>query len=334
MFYNAEPPARADFAFSDPGRYPTSGTAVRVGGRDAQPRSAVQYGSRRIPLLSGSWAQEVRALPIPTNNEAGACAGFLLYTIRMSWADRRRILILSAVGGALAVLLAGLLFLLLYRAPSCADGKRNGQETGVDCGGSCQYLCSADMRAPAARFVRPFSPAPGRTDVIAYIDNPNPNAAAKAAPYTLELYTRSNSLLARIDGVVDLPPGASVPLYLPSVYRGSADVGPAFVSFATTTRWYAYRDERIVPRYNFDAQVEGDATPRISATLANPSAYALRDVLVVATVFDASGNAIAASQTVIPGIAPQGIAGAVFTWNAPFAAPPARVDVVPVIPLP
>ncbi|HEX5774753.1 MAG TPA: hypothetical protein VFY28_02230 [Candidatus Paceibacterota bacterium] len=252
----------------------------------------------------------------------------------MSWADKRRILVLSVIAGTLALVIVGMFFALFYAPPSCRDKKQNGDETGIDCGGACAYLCTAEVREPVVRFVRPFSPSPGRTDIIAYIDNPNTAAAIKAVPYTLEMYTKSNRLIVEKEGTLELPSGASVPLYLPNVYVGAADIGSAFLTLATSSKWYAHDDARIVPRYNFDAQVTGDAAPRITATLTNPSAYVLRDVLVVATVFDAGGNAVAASQTVIPVIAPQGIASASFTWNAPFSAPPARIDVVPVIPLP
>lgn len=254
--------------------------------------------------------------------------------MHMSWADRRRILILSVIAGVLALIIVGMFFALFYTPPSCTDGKRNGDETGVDCGGGCQYLCDASVRPPTVRFARALSPSPGRTDVIAYIDNPNRGAAVKALPYTLELYTKGNSLIERKEGSIDLPPGASVPLYLPSAYRGPADIGRAFLSLATSSAWYAYADERIIPKYNADAEVTGEAAPRISATLTNPSALPLRDIMVVATVFDAAGNAIAASQTIVPMVPPQGIAGAVFVWNTPFPGPPARIDVVPILPLP
>ncbi len=52
-----------------------------------------------------------------------------------------------------------------------------------------------------------------------------------------------------------------------------------------------------------------------------------------ATVFDAQGNAIAATQTLLPEVPPQGRAEAVFVWNEPFAVPAGRIDIVPVVSL-
>ena len=38
-------------------------------------------------------------------------------------------------------------------APSCSDGVSNGDETGVDCGGSCSTLCTADLYEPVEELV-------------------------------------------------------------------------------------------------------------------------------------------------------------------------------------
>lgn len=254
----------------------------------------------------------------------------------MSWASRRRTLI-ALIAVAVAAVLALVIFVpVFYKAPSCMDGKQNRDEEGIDCGGSsCTYLCSENLQEPRQRFVRPFSPSTGRTDVIAYIENPNRNAAAKDVRFTIELYGRDNTVIARKDGSAELPPGALVPVYIPNLFSGYSDVARAFLNFDTESfKWYASEDDRVVPRYNNDALVQGDTAPRVTATLTNPSAVPLRDVLVIATVFDAAGNAMVASQTVIPTIPAQGIAGVTFTWNEPFPAAPGRIDILPVVPLP
>ena len=55
---------------------------------------------------------------------------------------------------------------------------------------------------------------------------------------------------------------------------------------------------------------------------------------VIVIVHSATGNAIAASQTIVPAISAQGSGTATFTWNAPFPGVPASIEVVPIIPLP
>lgn len=253
----------------------------------------------------------------------------------MSWATRRQTIILSIVAVVILAALLAIFVPLLYKAPSCTDQKQNGDEVGVDCGGSCAYLCSAGITKPSVKFARPFSPSSGRTDVIAYVENPNSTAAAKNVGYTLELYDMDNAVIAREGGVLDLPPQSMVPVYVPNLFSGYRDVARAFLLIDdASVRWFRYEDDRILPRYNNDASIVTGDTPRITVSFRNPTAEVMRDILVIVTVYDGAGNAIAASRTIIPQIGAQGVAGATVTWNAPFSAEPVRVDAIPLIPLP
>ncbi|HEX7651289.1 MAG TPA: hypothetical protein VF439_01055 [Candidatus Paceibacterota bacterium] len=251
----------------------------------------------------------------------------------MSWASRRRLYI---GGGVCAVLVAALAIILIatfYKAPTCVDSKQDGDETGVDCGGSCTTLCTVDENAPTVDFVRQLSPAPGRTDVIAYVTNSNPDAAAEAAPFTISLYGPDGILVASKQGTTDLPPGTVVPVYVPDFFSGNQQVARAFLSFDNGLRWLRYADTRVIPKAGSYSVANEAVAPRITATVSNPSPSPLYNVKVIATAFGADGNAIGASQTVLPAIPANGESMATFTWNAPFAAPIARVDILPVIPL-
>lgn len=250
----------------------------------------------------------------------------------MSWAGRRKALIIAIGAGVLLLALAALVFSVLYETPTCFDQKQNQEEFGVDCGGPCSVLCPAQVAsAPVARFVRPVSPQPGRTDVIAYVDNPNREAAAAAAPFTLEVYGAARQLIAKQVITIDLPPAATVPVYLPDVAPRGSVAAQAFLTFdADHTTWIRASDERpVLPTVEGIVVAEGER-PRVTATLVNPVAEPFYGVTLVATVFDASGTAIAASQTLVPQLAAQGTAPLVFTWNEPFSAPSPRVEILPV----
>lgn len=252
----------------------------------------------------------------------------------MSWASRRRAFI---VGGILALaigVIAVVLVATLYDTPSCTDGKQNQNEDGVDCGGPCAYLCSAQVAAPSVRFVRQLASPSGRTDVIAYLDNPNPTAAVRGARFTIELYGVDNVVVGTKEATADLPPSSTVPVFVPNFFSGYQKVARAFLTFhADSLQWFTYTDARTIPRV-IGTDIESGDTPRITASIANDDARALYDVLLVATVFDEKGNVIAASQTVVPMMSPGSVEVAIFTWLVPFTAPPARVDVFPIIPLP
>ncbi len=253
----------------------------------------------------------------------------------MSWAGRRRALILFVIGAVVVAFLAILLISTFSKAPSCTDNVQNQGEAGVDCGGPCAYLCQAQAAAPVVRFTQAIAPATGRTDVIAYVDNPNATAAAKNVPYHLALYGADHTLVAKGDGVVDLPPSARVPIYIPNIFSGSRTVAESFITFdPATIAWYAATDTRIIPHVESPVVGGTPESPRITAALENPSTTTLYNVKVIAVVFDASGNVIGASQTVIASLGSAARTVATFTWNSAFVAPVARVEVLPIVPLP
>lgn len=252
----------------------------------------------------------------------------------MSWALRRRLIIIGLVAAVLAAGLTAFFFTTIHQAPSCTDQKQNQGEEGIDCGGPCSYLCSESQAAPSVRFVRPVSPSPGRTDVIAYVDNPNSGSAAKDVPFTIELYDSANVVIAKKDGTMDLPPSATVPVFVPNLFSGSQTVARAFLTFDIPEHlWYRYQDARIVPTVTDVQLADGDA-PRVTAVAHNPSAQTLGTTAFIATIFDGEGNAMAASRTVAVSIPPQGTAPLVFTWPSPFPSAASRIEVVPVVPLP
>ncbi len=249
---------------------------------------------------------------------------------------QRRELIVGGIIVFVLFIAALILIPTIFKAPSCTDQKQNADEEGIDCGGtSCTYLCTNLVEEPKVLFVRPVSPFPGRTDVVAYVDNVNPNIAAKNAAFTVEIRDENNQVIATKTGAVDLPPSATVPIYVSGLFSGNANVARAFIEFdASSFHWYRYTDERIIPKVRDISPVQGSA-PRVTAFIDNPSADVLTNVKLIVTVFDTTKNTVlGASQTVVGSIPPQGTAQAVFTWDTPFAGEPGAIEVKPVVPLP
>jgi hypothetical protein len=250
----------------------------------------------------------------------------------MSWALGRRVLILSIVGVFVVTVVGGITWWAAYTPPSCTDGKQNQDEEGIDCGVACPYLCTAGLAEPSVEFARYISPQTGRIDVIAYIENPNPSADARDVAFSIELLDASNGTVATKEGLVDLPPSSVVPVYVPNFFSGNATVARVFlVVDPDSFKWFSYEDELPAVRVR-STNIESTATPRITATLHNPSAMVLRNVKTIITVFNNADNAIAASQTIIPELPGQGEAEAVFTWRTPFSETPSRVEVLTVLP--
>ena len=250
----------------------------------------------------------------------------------LTWATRRRVMIYGGAALVALTLLAGVVIAVVYEAPSCSDGKQNQGEAGVDCGGSCAYLCESQVQELRTPLVRALPTATGRTDVVAYIENRNQNAEAKDVRYTIEVYADGGVRIGSQTGTVDVPARATVPVFVPGVVSGISTAPQAFITFENL-RWRNARGEAEPLSVGSTELLSGDA-PRVRAVIENPGPQATYNRTVVATVFDASGRAIAASQTVLRSVPAGGNAEAIFTWTAPFPEAAARVEVRAVPELP
>jgi hypothetical protein len=254
----------------------------------------------------------------------------------MSWAARRRFIIVCILGGVVLAFVIILLIVTLYKTPSCSDGIQNQGEQGIDCGGPCPYLCTAQEQAPVVLFTTPIANGRGGTDVIASIENKNTTAAAKAVPYTITIYGSDQSLIKQVQGNVDLPPGATVSVFVPNIPTGQQTAATAFLAIdPSSPQWYTLAtDPRILPAVSNTVLGGITNAPIITATLTNPSPTILTNIVVDVLVHAANGNVIAASQTLLQTIPGQGEATATWTWNSPFSSTAASIEVDPVIPLP
>lgn len=244
----------------------------------------------------------------------------------MDWATRRKAMAITVLALTGAAALAILAIALFYRLPTCGDGKQNQDEGGVDCGGSCPRVCALDARPARVSFARALTQA-GRTDAIVYVENPNREAYAPAATVVVELYG-TDGLLAEARTVAYLPPATLVPVYFAGVASDALPVRQAFARVEEPA-WMRAAPTDPLPEVSEVVTRDQATRPRVTATLTNLTARRAIRVPVVATVFDADGTAIAASRTIIADLSPQGRATATFTWNEPWPAPAARVEVMP-----
>lgn len=253
----------------------------------------------------------------------------------MSWAARRRFIILLILGAVVVAFFATVLIATFSKTPTCSDNIQNQSEQGIDCGGPCPYLCTAQQQPPTILFTKAISNGFGRTDIIASIENKNISAAAKNVPYKIILYGTGQALVQEVTGTIDLPPGTRVPIYVPGIASGNQVVTKAFLSITAPPQWFTLSTSAIsAPLVSNTSQGGTQDAPRIEAILTNPTTIPFSSVQTVVIVRDKNDDVIAASQTVIPSIPAQGQATATFTWNSAFPGTPMTIEVVPAISLP
>jgi len=236
----------------------------------------------------------------------------------LSWSGRRQLLY-YAVGIFMATILLFVLWqTFLTRQPTCNDGIQNGNEAGVDCGGSCANICLGEARAPNILWARAFEVAPQTYTAVAYIENRNQGSGARAVPYSFKLYDAQNDLVVEREGLADLPPVSVVPVILPNIDVGNRTVARTIFTFSATPQWERVRADMLPQVRITEQQLAGDGK-RLSATIVNDGLTEVRSLAVAGVVFDAQGVARAASVTVIDRIAAKTSEPAVFTWSSEVA---------------
>jgi len=236
----------------------------------------------------------------------------------LSWAMKRRTLYLGGLVLTLLIIISIPAFFLFYKQPTCSDGEHNGDEAGVDCGGSCALFCPFQVIEPSIIWSRAFEIKDGVYSAVAYVENPNTNAATEEVNYNFELYDNKNILIAERKGRTFLPQGTIIPIFEGGITVGDRMPARTFFDFISVPRWYRVENE-VNPLRISDKSLTGENTsPRVSARLSNTSVRDVSDIEVVATIFNALGNAIASSRTIVDTLQKNESIDLVFTWPKPL----------------
>ncbi|MEA2715228.1 MAG: hypothetical protein QOG91_256 [Candidatus Parcubacteria bacterium] len=235
--------------------------------------------------------------------------------IMASWSRRRKlayalIALIIIVG---AIIVPG--FLLIYRPPTCSDGIKNGDEQGIDCGGSCERLCQNVFLSPIVNWVRYEEIYPGVYNLAAYIENPNPDVEAVNVPYHMVVYGPRALELANKTGTVTIPPHRPTLAFVGAVNLGKvAPVTSPFFEFTAAPEWHKRADPLAALSIGGQNYQEDETGSSMTVTLKNSSVQAIYRVAVYVILYDKDKNVIGFSKTIVDQIPPLGSAVAPFTW--------------------
>ena len=237
------------------------------------------------------------------------------------WSIRRRRIALSIVIGALVIIIGVPLYFFMYKAPTCFDGKKNADEIGVDCGGSCNLLCSAQsLDIQTKGDARILKVATSTYEVVVSVQNPNPSASILKAGYSFKIYTASSTGPIKIIKNITFVPKASSFV----VFEGPFNLGeavPTRVVFEWDKATLVWGKDNVV---GADIKVEEsvlsntDKLPKLEAMVKNFSLGRVTNIELVALVFDENDNIVGASKTFVDILAPNESTPIVFTWTNPF----------------
>lgn len=224
--------------------------------------------------------------------------------------------------GAGFLLVIGLVSAFVYRtyfyAPgNCFDSIANNGEGGLDCGGTCVRICAATTVAPKVLWSKSFEIVKGQYNAVAYVENQNQIAATPELKYTFEFFNGTKKIGEKT-GVTVLPPSSIYPVFEGRLY---------FDESVTETKLTLEPIELWVPatlgREQFKTTsldlISVDTEPRLNVSIENTALTKANGIEVVATLFNAVGEPITASQTFIDSFEGRSNRDIVFTWPQPLS---------------
>jgi hypothetical protein len=247
----------------------------------------------------------------------------------MSWGTRRRNTIIFIV--VLVVILPAMIggFLFFYDPPNCFDGKKNGSETGVDCGGSCELLCTEQTKMPVVVWERFFRVSPGVYNVVAYVENQNPSAGVMYAPYIFQIFNQDNVLIGEREGSTRLYANSIMPVIETNI--NTFKQVPFRVSFQWTNDLVFEKEPPVpVELVIQDERYFVDNIPKVTAKVKNITLKNIDEIRLIVLLYDTFNNVIGSSSTVIEELKGEESKDITFTWPIPFAEEVSRIEIVPI----
>jgi len=248
----------------------------------------------------------------------------------MSWASRRQFKYLAGLFIFLALIVFAFTYKLIFKQPTCSDGKQNGEETGVDCGGSCIRVCDAEATTPVVIWSRAFPVIDNNYNLVAFVENRNKDSAVVSADYEFRIYDTNNKLLGRRQGKTFIPPNQQFPVFESRFYAGDSNVKSISFEFTSPLVWVK-KDPTLqtlpinVSKISFDNNPD---TPTLSANIDNNSIYDIPEFDVIAILYDIDHNAINASKTHKGKLLNNSSTQAYFTWPEAFDVEPVMKEVL------
>ena len=246
----------------------------------------------------------------------------------MSWSSKRQIAYLSVLVLAIVIIIGVPIFFATYSPVSCTDGKQNGDEVGIDCGGSCRKLCDFQRPTPAVLWTRIDRVVSGVYNAVAYVENTNLDVGVSQISYSFRLYDANGILVSERRGITSIPPNKAFAIFEGGIATGERVPVRVNFEFTSPFTWQPATNLALGIRVSNQQLIEKAALPRVEATAENTSLAAISNLELVALVYDTSDNVIAFSRTKIDFLDKGTSAPVVFTWPEKFPGSVSKVEIL------
>ncbi len=247
----------------------------------------------------------------------------------MSWASRRQLKYILIIFGIFLLFIIWVIYPIIFKKATCFDGKLDGNEVGIDCGGSCSQICPSEVSSAVTVWSRAFPVTGNIYNLLAYVENPNKDAGVPSIKYEFKIYDSNNRLIGLRDGNTFIPPDKQFAVFEPRFNAGKSKIKSISFEFIPPFNWQKKEPTLNtlpinVSDINYNSNLNSSS---LSALVTNNSIYNIPTFNIIAILYDANGNAINVSKTQREGLASNNKLPISFTWPKPLASTPVREDV-------
>ncbi len=216
-----------------------------------------------------------------------------------------------------ALLVGGIFWKIIYKTPTCNDGIQNGDEKGVDCGGSCQNLCTTDTLTPVVLWSKIFNISGDVYSAVAYVQNPNVNSSNPKVTYQFNIYDANNNLILVKSGETSIPKGKKFAVFETGIVLKTKPKSADF-QFLDFSPWHKETTKEPDISLQYGTLTSTSTIPRITGTISNNSLVSIPEIELAVFVLDSNENVVAASHSFVDNLLKQSNQDFVFTWPKPF----------------
>ena len=251
----------------------------------------------------------------------------------MTWALKRQILYIVVLVAFFSLLGFLVAYPFLNKIPTCSDGIENGDETGVDCGGSCARACLLQVDKVSVLWAQTFQVVPGRFNAVAYLENHNKDTAVYRLKYKFRFADANNVYIGKREGSTTVPPGAKFAVFEPAIDLGNSIPVYTSFEFTETPIWVSVPQDKINQLKLLISGVDlenANTSPVLSASVENTSLFPIHNVSVIGILYDNRGNAVSASRTFIDLLGAESKKDVTFTWPEPTTGAIINKEIIPI----
>jgi hypothetical protein len=236
----------------------------------------------------------------------------------LSWSNKRQLMYVGGVLLCVALLVFGVFFKSIFKSSTCTDSKQNGDETGVDCGGSCRIMCNADVLKPVVLWAKVFNISGDVYTAVAYVQNPNINVKNSKVGYRFKIYDEHDVWVATKEGQTSIPKNKKFAIFETGFLIRSGKPKTAELEFTSFGPWEKDVSKNPDVSVDYSGLLATTSAPRIEGTITNNSLFSLSNLELAVFVFDGRENVVAASRTFVDTLHIHSSQNFVFTWPKPF----------------